>query len=76
MRLKSNSNPLCYFDGRPRLHGGIEPELLGLFATEDDRDTEAIALRKENDEDVILAVDGPAQSVRIEAYGADFLNQQ
>ncbi len=59
-----------------RLHGGIEPELIGPFDTEDQRDQQAIALRKENDEDVILAVDGPGESVRIEAYGHGFLNPE
>jgi hypothetical protein len=58
-----------------RLEGGIEPSLVGPFATEEERDQNATTLRSENPEDVILAVDGPAASVRIEAYGPDFFNR-
>ena len=55
-----------------RLHGGIEPEVIGPFATEDERDDRAIELRKENDEDVILALDGPGSSIEINAYSTGF----
>jgi hypothetical protein len=59
-----------------RLHGGIEPEIIGPFDTEEERDLAAQLLRRENDEDVILALNGPGSSVEIEAYSAGFLNQQ
>lgn len=59
-----------------RLHGGIEPEIIGPFDTEDERDLAAQLLRRENDEDVILALNGPGSSVAIEAYSAGFLNQE
>jgi hypothetical protein len=55
-----------------RLHGGIEPELIGPFNTEDDRDDRAKELRKENDEDGILALDGPGSSIKIDAYSGGF----
>jgi len=55
-----------------RLHGGIEPELVGPFDNEDERDDRAKELRKENDEDVILAVDGPGSSIKIDAYSGGF----
>lgn len=59
-----------------RLHAGIEPEIIGPFDTEDERDLAAQLLRRENDEDVILALNGPGSSVAIEAYSAGFLNQE
>jgi hypothetical protein len=57
-----------------RLHGGIEPELIGPFPSEDARDQAARALRRENDDDVILSVDGPGASIQIEAYRHGFLS--
>jgi hypothetical protein len=59
-----------------RLHGAIEPQIIGPFDTEAERDLAAQLLRRENDEDVILALNGPGSSVEIEAYSAGFLNQQ
>jgi hypothetical protein len=60
-----------------RLHGGIEPELIGPFDTEDDRDDRAKELRKENDEDVMLALNGPGSSIEIDAYsGGFFLDEE
>jgi hypothetical protein len=55
-----------------RLHGGIEPELIGPFNNEGDRDDRAKELRKENDEDVILPLNGPGSSIQIDAYSGGF----
>lgn len=59
-----------------RLHGGIEPEVIGPFPTEDERDATAQDLRRENDVDVILAMNGTGSSVNIFAYSAGFLDPQ
>jgi len=59
-----------------RLHGGIEPELIGPFPNEDARDKAAQTLRRENDVDVILSLTGPGSSLTIDAYSSGFLNQE
>ncbi len=58
------------------LHGGIEPETIGPFPTEDERDLAAQLLRRDNDEDVILALNGAGSSIAITAYSAGFLQQE
>jgi hypothetical protein len=56
-----------------RLHGGIEPEVIGPFPTEIERDERARELRKENDEDVIVQLNSTDPNVAVSAYSAGYL---
>ncbi len=56
-----------------RLHGGIEPEVIGPFRTQMERDERARELRKENDEDVIVQLDSTDSNVAVNAYSAGYL---
>jgi hypothetical protein len=56
------------------IHGGIEPELLGPFASEEERDKQAQELHKRNDEDVILSLNSGTPAINVTDYSAGFLS--
>jgi len=56
-----------------RLHGGIEPEVIGPFPTQMERDERARELRKENDEDLIVQLNSTDSNVAVNAYSAGYL---
>ena len=68
---KAESPQNCWY--LIRLHGGIEPEVIGSFPTEIQRDERARELRKENDEDVIVQLNSTDPNVAVNAYSAGYL---
>ena len=56
-----------------RLHGAIEPEIIGPFPTQLERDGRARELRRENDVDVIVQLNSTDPNVAVNAYSAGYL---